>query len=70
MYVCVCHAITDRQICNAVEQGASSLCEVQMLLPVGGCCGSCVATAEALIVEHQRHSQACGCRAAPEAVLA
>jgi bacterioferritin-associated ferredoxin len=29
MYVCVCHAISDRQIREAVERGAESLSEVQ-----------------------------------------
>ncbi|MFI4867317.1 MAG: (2Fe-2S)-binding protein [Steroidobacterales bacterium] len=41
MYVCVCHGITERQIRRAVEQGASTLGDVQMKLPVGGCCGRC-----------------------------
>jgi len=52
MYVCVCHGITDRQIRRAVEQGACSLGEVQMKLPVGGCCGRCEGAARDLIREH------------------
>lgn len=55
MYVCVCHAITDRQIRRAVDQGAGSLLEVQMHLPVGACCGRCVDEAETVIREHQEH---------------
>ena len=55
MYVCVCHAITDRQIYRAVEQGAQTLGEVQMQLPVGACCGRCVDNARAVIDEHQQH---------------
>jgi len=51
MYICICHQISDRQIRRAVEQGACSLGELQMQLPVGGCCGRCVESAEALIVE-------------------
>jgi bacterioferritin-associated ferredoxin len=54
MYVCICHGITDRQIRHAVEQGIASLGELQMQLPVGGCCGRCVDTAEALIHEQQQ----------------
>jgi bacterioferritin-associated ferredoxin len=49
MYVCVCHGVTDRQICRAVDQGARSLGEVQMQLPVGACCGRCVDSAQAVI---------------------
>jgi bacterioferritin-associated ferredoxin len=55
MYVCVCLGITDRQICRAVDQGARTLGEVQMQLPVGGCCGRCVDTAREVIHEHQHH---------------
>lgn len=52
MYICLCHGITDRQIRHAVEQGCSSLGEVQMQLPVGGCCGRCEPAARELIREH------------------
>jgi bacterioferritin-associated ferredoxin len=52
MYICVCHGITDRQIRRVVEQGASSLGEVQLQLPVGGCCGRCESAARELIQEH------------------
>jgi bacterioferritin-associated ferredoxin len=57
MYICICHGVTDRQIRRAVEQGASSLGEVQLQLPVGGCCGRCEDSARAVIGEHQ--SRAC-----------
>jgi len=39
MYICVCHAISDRQIREVVDRGAESLCEVQAYLPVASCCG-------------------------------
>jgi bacterioferritin-associated ferredoxin len=53
MYICICHQITDRQIRRALEQGASTLGEVQLQLPVGGCCGRCVDSARSLIAEQQ-----------------
>jgi bacterioferritin-associated ferredoxin len=56
MYVCICHGITDRQIRRAVDQGASTLGEVQMKLPVGGCCGRCEGTARELIREHSEQA--------------
>lgn len=49
MYVCVCHAISDRQIREVVDRGAASLDEVQAHLPVASCCGSCEDTARELI---------------------
>lgn len=41
MYVCVCNAITDRQIRRCVEDGASSLEDLQIDLGVASCCGKC-----------------------------
>jgi len=52
MYVCVCHAVTDRQIRAAVDLGASSLSEVQCQLPVASCCGHCEETARQVVDEH------------------
>ena len=51
MYVCVCHAVTDRDIREEVERGASSLFDVQCRLPVGSCCGRCEETARQVIDE-------------------
>ena len=53
MYICICHQITDRQIRRVVDQGASTLGDVQRRLPVGGCCGCCIESAKSLIAEHQ-----------------
>ncbi|HEY3731183.1 MAG TPA: (2Fe-2S)-binding protein [Steroidobacteraceae bacterium] len=53
MYVCICHGITERQIQRAVEHGARSLGEVQMHLPVAGCCGRCEDCAREVIRECQ-----------------
>lgn len=51
MYVCVCHAVTDREIREAVERGARSLSDVQSCLPVGGCCGRCETAARDVVDE-------------------
>jgi bacterioferritin-associated ferredoxin len=69
MYICLCHGITDRQIRRAVEQGACSLGEVQMQLPVGGCCGRCEPAARALIEEHAT-GEAARCAEQREAAFA
>lgn len=52
MYVCLCNAISDRQIRAVVERGAMSLAEVQAHLPVGNCCGSCQDCARTVIYDH------------------
>lgn len=52
MYVCLCHCVTDRDIRNAVDRGATSLFEVQCELPVGAGCGCCQEAAAAVVEEH------------------
>jgi len=69
MYICLCHGVTDRQIRRAVEQGATSLGEVQMQLPVGACCGRCEPAARELIEEHASGC-ASGCAEHSEAAFA
>jgi bacterioferritin-associated ferredoxin len=49
MYICVCHAISDRQIREVVNRGAASLDEVQVHLPVASCCGRCEDSAREVI---------------------
>ncbi|HJW51068.1 MAG TPA: (2Fe-2S)-binding protein [Burkholderiaceae bacterium] len=55
MYICICNAVTDRQIRAAVAAGASSLDEVSMALGVAAGCGCCREAAQQLI-----HESACG----------
>lgn len=54
MYVCICHAVTDRQVREVVDRGVESVAELQMHLPVGACCGRCVDTAEEIIEKYRR----------------
>jgi bacterioferritin-associated ferredoxin len=42
MYICVCNAITDREIRQAVELGATTMLELRRNLGVAGNCGKCV----------------------------
>ncbi|MFO7305173.1 MAG: (2Fe-2S)-binding protein [Gammaproteobacteria bacterium] len=53
MYVCLCNGISDRQIRECVERGATSLDEVQKRLPVANCCGTCAETARDIIEAHR-----------------
>jgi bacterioferritin-associated ferredoxin len=54
MYVCMCTAVTEREIRNAVDGGATSLADVQSALPVGICCGCCEDTARSIVDEYLR----------------
>lgn len=45
MFICICNAITERQVQAAVAQGASSLTDLQGQLGVASCCGCCAETA-------------------------
>jgi bacterioferritin-associated ferredoxin len=58
MYICMCHAINDRQIREVVDRGAVSLRDVQAYLPVASCCGQCEDTARELIDSHVESSEA------------
>lgn len=51
MYVCICHAITDKQIRTEVCQGATCLKSLQKKLPVATCCGTCACLAKEVINE-------------------
>ena len=41
MYICICNAITEREIRGAVELGCSSIGELRRDLGVASCCGKC-----------------------------
>lgn len=45
MFICLCNAITERQVQEAVASGASTLSDLEARLGVGGCCGCCRDTA-------------------------
>ena len=49
MYVCLCRGITDQDIKEAMQNGASSFKEVRELLDIATCCGRCAPEARAII---------------------
>lgn len=49
MYVCVCNAITDREIRGAMALGARTLADLQETLGVAACCGRCAESAEEVL---------------------
>jgi bacterioferritin-associated ferredoxin len=49
MYVCICNAVTDRDILKAIDDGVSTVEGLGDTLNVGTCCGRCKSCAEGLI---------------------
>lgn len=53
MYVCVCNAVTDRDIRRAVEEGVETFEQLQARTGCSGCCGCCEVEAR-LVLERSR----------------
>ena len=49
MYVCICNAISDRQIQETVAAGPTSLGDLQNQLGVATCCGCCAELASSYL---------------------
>ena len=57
MYVCICNAITDKEIRQAAASGVEDLWELQRKLGVAAGCGSCKDMASEILRE-SRHARA------------
>ncbi|EJD6049358.1 MULTISPECIES: bacterioferritin-associated ferredoxin [Providencia] len=54
MYICLCEAITDKQIRNAARKyQVTSLKGLRQILPVGLECGKCIRQTKAILYEEQ-----------------
>ena len=53
MYVCVCNAVTDRQIRSQSECSRGTVAEIYRALGIKVKCGKCVRTAKCIIDEIQ-----------------
>ena len=51
MYVCICNAITEREIRQAAELGVTSLQQLKDGLGVASCCGACATCARQILEE-------------------
>ena len=50
MYICLCYAVTDKQIKQAVlKDGVGSMRELRQQLSLGSQCGKCIKAAQAVI---------------------
>lgn len=64
MYVCICNAVTDREIRQCADLGVATLEQLRECLGVASCCGKCEAPARALLADTQQR------RPTPAAVAA
>ncbi|MEZ0470975.1 (2Fe-2S)-binding protein [Luteimonas salinilitoris] len=53
MYVCLCNAVTERDIHEAAAAGCSAMSELTMRTGCGACCGSCVPAACEVLAQAQ-----------------
>ena len=56
MYVCICKAITDKQIRRAAAAGVDNLYELRAHLGVAEGCGSCADQAQSILNEANQSS--------------
>lgn len=61
MYVCVCQGVTDRQIREAIEDGANSMRKLCRELGVASCCGRCAPYAKEILDESRAGRTLGGC---------
>lgn len=54
MYVCICNAVTDSDIRDAVDNGARDLWGLQSVLGVAAGCGSCKQHAMEVLSERRK----------------
>jgi bacterioferritin-associated ferredoxin len=59
MYVCVCNAITDREIRGAAELGARTLEDLSATLGVATCCRKCSDCASKVLADAVCSGAAC-----------
>ena len=57
MYVCICNAITDKQIREAADAGVRDLWQLQAELGVASNCGSCKEHASEILREKRQETR-------------
>lgn len=51
MYVCLCNAVTDRQIRTEIRQGACTVRDLRKRLGIASYCGRCLPCARSILAE-------------------
>lgn len=59
MYVCLCHAVTEQDIHEAVDKGTDSFNALQVELKLSTCCGVCEDTARHCLNERLKQMFSC-----------
>ena len=49
MYVCICQAVTEKHIREAVEDGVTTFCDLNTKLGIASACGTCESFARDLL---------------------
>lgn len=49
MFVCICNAVTDREIRELARRGVETLEELRLLTGCSDCCGQCAEEAEMVL---------------------
>ncbi|MFW9610884.1 MAG: (2Fe-2S)-binding protein [Fluviibacter sp.] len=57
MYICICNAVTDKQLCHAINDGAGTMEDLHRLLSVGSQCGNCRDCARQYLRQHAAAGQ-------------
>lgn len=61
MYVCVCQAVTTRQISASIAQGANTFKALRQVLGIATCCGKCSKDVRSQLREACGGNGACAC---------
>lgn len=49
MYICICHAVTDKRLRVSIQNGATTVAQLQRETACGTGCGCCLDHVEALL---------------------
>ncbi len=56
MYICICNAVTSKDIAGAIHAGVDSVEQLGETLGVATCCGKCRDKAEECLNRHRRQA--------------
>lgn len=58
MYVCICNAVTEKEIYQAIADGAATVNQLREQLEVTGCCGMCLESVQDCLQKPLRQVEA------------
>jgi len=59
MYICLCQAVTEVEIKNVIEEGSSTLNQIQKKCQAGRDCGSCIGKIRKIISRSDAENNIC-----------